>query len=166
MRDIRSRRSRSHGRMRDIRGHRSRSHGRCRGSQNRKTRRGAASPPIIAPPTGIGPKTPSGVTGAGIAGLLILNKENASLEALKAGGVGGDNPLSNPETPLAGAQLSIELPPANPHRSLQDELQIYCGSLPPTHPGRHGSFPAEPLAHTEPLEYIPRYALSASHADS
>ena len=43
---------------------------------NRKTRRRlAASPPIIAPPTGIGPKPPSGVTGAGIAGLLILNKE-------------------------------------------------------------------------------------------
>ena len=78
--------------MRDIRRHRSGSHGRYRGSQNRKTRGvwGAASPPIIAPPTGIGPKTPSGVTGAGIAGLLILNKENA------------DNPISNPETPLAG----------------------------------------------------------------
>ena len=61
-----------------------------------------ASPPIIAPPTNIHPKTPSGVTGAGIAGLLILNKENASPGVLKAGGVGGDNPISNPETPLAG----------------------------------------------------------------
>ena len=65
--------SRSNGRVRDIRGHRSRSHGRYRGSQNRKTRRrlGAASPPIIAPPTGIGPKTPSGATQTGIAGRLL-----------------------------------------------------------------------------------------------
>ena len=88
LRDIRGHRSSSHSRLRDIRGHRSRSHGRYRGS--------------IAPPTHIGPKTPSGVTGAGVAGRLILNKENASPGVLKAGGVGGDNPISNPETPLAG----------------------------------------------------------------
>ena len=77
---------------------------------------GAASPPIIAPPTGIGPKTISGVTGAGIAGRLILNKENASSGVLKAGGVGGDNPISKPRSP--GAQLSIELPPANSQEEL------------------------------------------------
>ena len=63
---------------------------------------GAASPPIIAPPTGIGPRTPSDVTGAGIAGRLNLNKEKASPGVLKAGGVGGDQPISKPETPLAG----------------------------------------------------------------
>ena len=76
-------------------------------------------PPIIAPPTGIGPKTPSGVTGAGIAGLLIRKKENAFSGVLKAAGVEVDNPLSRiPKPRSPGAQLSIELPPANPQEEL------------------------------------------------
>ena len=73
MRDIRGR---SNGRTRDIRGHRSRSYAAIGVAEIGKLGGvwGAASPPIIAPPTGIGPKTLSGVTGASIAGLLILNE--------------------------------------------------------------------------------------------
>ena len=86
----RSCRSRSHSRLMDIRSRRGRSHSRLRDIRvigvgvragigfAKIEKRGAASPPIIAPPTGICPKTPSGVTGAGIAGRLILNKENVA----------------------------------------------------------------------------------------
>ena len=106
--------------MRDIRGHRSRSNGRMRDIRVigagvmaaigvAKIGKlggvwGAASPPIIAPPTGISPKTPSGVTGAGIAGLLRERLPKVVESRWRR------------EKP--GTQLSIELPPANPQEEL------------------------------------------------